>query len=163
MVLEACLAATRAAGAGSDQEESSRASERGDGEGRGGEDETKRNEAVRSEAGGRVREFHSFLHSVILSFFRQSRRPPPRPPQHPRPRHNRESTLTLHLYPHPRPPPPPARRRGQSHLGLHCCKYYFHGTSLKSESSSPRSVRLAAPQRASRTWRGSVACRCEDI
>ena len=72
-MLEACLAATRAAGAGSDQEESSRASERGDGEGRGGEDETKRNEAVRSEAGGRVREFHSFfhsfLHSFILSFF----------------------------------------------------------------------------------------------
>ena len=65
MVLEACLAATRAAGAGSDQEESSRASEE---TGRGGEDETKRDEAVRSEAGGRVREFHSFLHSFILSF-----------------------------------------------------------------------------------------------
>ena len=65
-MLEACLAATRAAGAGSDQEESSRASEE---TGRGGEDETKRDEAVRSEAGGRVREFHSFLHSFILSFF----------------------------------------------------------------------------------------------
>jgi len=41
VVLEACLAATRAAGAGSDQEESSRASEE---TGRGGEGRTKRNE-----------------------------------------------------------------------------------------------------------------------